>query len=51
MSKVSNDSSTLGFGAGGDHPFVLGVEGVGVGLRVACKKVPNPPLLERFSKI
>ena len=51
MSKVSNDSSTLGFGAGGDHPLVCGVEGVGVGLRVASKKVPNPPLLERFSKI
>ena len=49
VSKVSNDSSTLGFGAGGDHPFVCGVEGVG--LRVACKKVPSPPLLERFSKI
>ena len=52
VSKVSNDSSTLGFGAGGDHgPLVLGVEGVGAGLRVACKKVHSPPLLERFSKI
>ena len=51
MSKVSNDRSTPGFGAGGDHPLVCGVEGVGVGLRVACKKVPSPPLLERFSKI
>ena len=51
VSKVSNDRSTLGFGAGGDHPLVCGVEGVGVGLRVACKKVPNPPLLEPFSKI
>ena len=51
MSKVSNDSSTLGFGAGGDHPLVLGVEGVGAGLRVACKEVPSPPLLLCFSKI